>query len=465
MKHFLQVFLVCLLIVSISACRKETFIESKDALLTTSVDTLHFDTVFTTTGSVTGSFKIFNQNDQKLRLSAVQLMGGSASPFKMNVDGTPGTNFSNVEIAPNDSMYVFVSVTINPSAANLPFIVQDSIRIDYNGNSQFVQLDAFGQNANFYRNRRVTRDTTWNAGLPFVILGGLDVDSGRTLTINKGCKIYSHADAPFIVNGTLKVNGEKEDSLRVTFQGDRLDQYYRDFPGSWPGIFFSSTSISNVLNYTIVRNAYRGITTELPARNSQTKVTLNQCVVDNIYDVGILCLASTLNATNCLVSNCGNNITLFAGGTYSFNHCTVASIYNLYLPHKNPVLFVTDAVSQTQSNQLNATFNNSIFYGEGGSVDNEIVVEKRLPASTITLNNVLYKQKTDPAGIVFQNSLRNQLPLFDSINVNNRTFNFRLRGSSPAVNKGTLGMTVDLDGLTRPNTSANPPDLGCYEYR
>jgi hypothetical protein len=57
-------------------------------------------------------------------------------------------------------------VTINPNANQLPFVVQDSIKIDYNGNTRFVQLDALGQNARFLRDRRVTSDTTWNNNLP-----------------------------------------------------------------------------------------------------------------------------------------------------------------------------------------------------------------------------------------------------------------------------------------------------------
>jgi hypothetical protein len=46
-------------------------------------------------------------------------------------------------------------VTINPNANQLPFVVQDSIKIDYNGNTRFVQLDALGQNARFLRDRRI----------------------------------------------------------------------------------------------------------------------------------------------------------------------------------------------------------------------------------------------------------------------------------------------------------------------
>ncbi|MEJ7683489.1 MAG: hypothetical protein WKG06_37660 [Segetibacter sp.] len=121
MKYLPQGFAIVLLILIALSCTKTSFITSPNASLSFSTDTLHFDTVFTTTGSVTQSFKIFNQNDQKLRLSQIRLMAGASSPFKINVDGTAGANFSDVELEPNDSVYVFVSVTINPNVADLPF--------------------------------------------------------------------------------------------------------------------------------------------------------------------------------------------------------------------------------------------------------------------------------------------------------------------------------------------------------
>jgi predicted amidophosphoribosyltransferase len=56
------------------SCTKDSFITSPAALIGLSDDTLHFDTVFTSVGSVTQSLKIFNLNDQKLRLSNIELM-------------------------------------------------------------------------------------------------------------------------------------------------------------------------------------------------------------------------------------------------------------------------------------------------------------------------------------------------------------------------------------------------------
>ncbi|MEI8059808.1 MAG: hypothetical protein WCG67_06580, partial [Ferruginibacter sp.] len=138
------------------SCKKDSFITSPDARLYINADTLKYDTVFTTTGSITKSFKIINQNDQKLRLSKVKLMGGTGSSFKINVNGTATSEVSDLEIAANDSIYIFVAVTINPNTANLPFVVSDSILISYNNNQRFVQLQAYGQNANFLLNTTVT---------------------------------------------------------------------------------------------------------------------------------------------------------------------------------------------------------------------------------------------------------------------------------------------------------------------
>ncbi|HEX8332131.1 MAG TPA: hypothetical protein VF622_05885, partial [Segetibacter sp.] len=259
MKIFSTGLVLLLAIATFVSCRKTSFIESPNAQIRTSSDTVRFDTVFTTTGSITQAFKIHNVNDQKLRLSNVKLMGGNTSAFKLNVDGTPGTSFNNIEVEANDSIYVFVSVAINQTAANLPFIVRDSILINYNGNDRFVQLEAFGQNARFLRNTRVTKDSIWNNTLPIVILGGVTVAPNAVLTISKGTRVFFHADAPMIVDGTLRVVGEKYDSTKVVFAGDRLDQYYRDFPGSWPGILFNGTSKNNVLTYAVLKNGFQGI--------------------------------------------------------------------------------------------------------------------------------------------------------------------------------------------------------------
>ena len=448
------------------ACKKESFTNNPSAQLKTSVDTLHFDTVFTTTGSITQFVKIINDNNKAIRVSSVRLAGGTASPYKINVDGVPGPQVSNVEISANDSAYIFVTVSISQTTANLPFLVQDSIEIIYNGNRKWVQLDAFGRNAHFLRNHTVSNNTSWSNDKPYVILGALTVEANSVLTIEKGCRIYLHADAPFIVNGTLRTEGEKWDSTRVIFTGDRLDLPYRDFPASYPGLIFTGTSRDNLLHYTTIKNAYQGVVVVDPPVNSAPKLTLNEVIIDNAFDAGILAVNTTIDARNVQVSNCGKNLVLAKGGNYNFLHCTVATFSSSYIQHKSPVLYLSNFVTQNNTAvtaPLSATFRNCIFWGEqNGLVENEVVVAKQGTSPfTVLFDQALWRVQTPPANATSTGIINGQNPQFDSVNTAQRIYSFRLKGSSPARDKGVnAGVNLDLDGNPRP---VGLPDLGAYE--
>ena len=463
-------FLILSLSIVLFACKKESFITSPDALVTVTADSLKYDTVFTTAGSVTQFFKIINENDQKLKISSIKLMGGTASPFKINADGYIGPEIDNLDIAPNDSAYVFVSVVINQTTSNLPFIVQDSIKISYNGTDHWVQLEAWGQNAHFLRNKQISVDETWTNDLPYVVLGSLHIAPGKILTIDKGCRVYVHGDAPIIVDGTLRVNGQMDSVDRVYFRGDRLDDPYKDFPASWPGIFFTTTSKDNLFNYAVLKNAYQAIAAQDPAPNSPTpKVTLNECIIDNAYDAGVITLNSSVYATNCLISNCGKNLYLLKGGDYQFIHCTVASYSNNFILHKNPVLLVTNYVNVNgvpQTASLKASFENCIFWGEGGLLDDSDEVKVAISGANgpVTFNNDLLKVNGLPANSTLNSTsvqLMNQDPLFQNIDISKNYYDFHLQTGSPPKDKGAAtGVIIDLDGKPRPS---GPPDIGCYE--
>jgi len=447
------------------SCRKESFITSSDARMSITADTLKFDTVFVTAGSIYQHFTIGNENNKKLNISSIKLVGGNASPYKINVDGVSGTQFANLELEPNDSLHIFVQVNVNPSAANLPFIIRDSIEISYNGNTRKVQLEAWGQNAHFFRNKIIAANETWNNDLPYVILGSLTVNQNQTLTINKGCSVYVHADAPIVVSGTMQVNGLKDTIDRVYFTGDRMDSPYKDFPASWPGIVFQSTSKDNILNYAVIKNTYQAIAIKDPASNANPKLTLNECIIDNAYDAGIISINSSINARNCLISNCGRNLLLVKGGNYQFVHCTVATYASQFIQHKNPVLLMSNFITENNTiaaSNLNALFRNCIFWGENGLVDDEVVALKDAGALfNVNFDYNLWKVQTAPTGIISNQIINNQSPQFDSINTYRNYYNFRLKATSPALNKGTnAGVSIDLDGKPRP---VGLPDLGCYE--
>ncbi len=450
------------------SCKKESFTDSPDARLVTGVDTLKFDTVFTSVGSVTQGFTIVNDNDKKLRISQIKLGGGSTSSFSINVDGVAGTSFGDIEMNANDSIYVFVKVTIDPTAANAPFVIEDSIEINFNGNTSKVYLQAYGQNARFINGGHINTNTVWDNKLPYVILNSLTIDKGVILTLEKGTKVYCHATAPIIVNGTLKAMGDSAEVNRVIFRGDRLDPDYIDLPAGWPGILFSDSSRNNELNYTNILNAYQAVVVAGGITLSPVKLTLNQCIIDNAYDVGLYAINASVSATNCLISQCGNdgqpgsggsNLILTVGGKYVFNHCTFVTYANLYQNHKQPVVYISNT-DGTSTASLDAQFVNSIIYGQGGLTEDELVV-KSAPTDNVLFTNVLYKVKNDPAA-VFTDCIKNEYPQFDSVNTSRQEYNFRLKDISPAIDAGrTSSVIIDLDGNPRP--VGIKPDMGCYE--
>lgn len=454
----------CILIFLHTSCKKDSFITSPDARVRLSADSVKFDTVFTTTGSVTRSFKIINENDQRLKLTRLKLAGGPASAFKININGIAGIEATNLDIAANDSIYVFVSVRVDPSLANLPFVIADSISIEYNSRQRWVQLEAYGQNARFMSAATISGNTTWTNDLPYVILGSLTVSPAATLTINPGTKIYSHANAPTIVDGSLVANGTALSP--IIFTGDRLDEPYKNLPASWPGLIFRSASNNNLLRFTQIKNAYQAIVAIGPATGTNPKLILRQCHIDNAYSAGIFCSNSSVQAENLLISNSANNIFIESGGTYLFTHCTTASYSNNYILHKTPVLTVLNGAQNGNpgSQPLQAAFTNCIFWGDNGFIENEIAVNKQGTSSfSLTFDHCIYKAPSPPANATFIMSVQNQDPLFDSIDNNNRYYDFRQTRATnaPGVNKGKVtSVLIDLDNKPR---NVGLPDMGCYE--
>ena len=137
------------------ACDDESIIADSNAQLEFSLDTLRFDTVFTEIGSATRSFRIINPHSERIVISAIELGGETTNQFRLNIDGIPTSSATDVTILPNDSLWVFVEVTVNPDLplSSSPFIIEEQVFFLTNGNEQVVQLEALGQNANYLPSR------------------------------------------------------------------------------------------------------------------------------------------------------------------------------------------------------------------------------------------------------------------------------------------------------------------------
>lgn len=446
----MRFFYILSIILVLFSCKKDDFITSPEAILKFSADSLKFDTVFTTVGSVTQSFKIINNNKKKILISEVYL--NSASAFKLNIDGVAGNNASNIEVPANDSIYVYVTVKINPDASQLPFLVSDSIKFLYNNNTKFIQLQAYGRNANFLRDSVISTSTTFNSALPYVILGSLKIDEGATLNLSAGTELYFHADAPLLVNGTLKVNGTYQN--KVVFKSDRLDEYYRDLPGSWPGIYFSETSANNIFTFAEIKNAVTGISST-EGMLSTPKIILQQCIIDNCYDAGIFLDKTSADISNTLISNCNANIKIRRGGNYSFTFCTVVSYSTRYLRRTSPVFSVFDFNEQQEVFPLNATIVNSIFYGDN-LINDELELINFGSDFNAEFKNCIYKSSFTPVNAMFESCMVNQNPEF--INIDEADFRIL---TGPAIDNGiSTPFLKDLDDYNR---EVGLPDIGAYE--
>lgn len=481
-----------------SACDPDNdFTTDPSAKLEFSLDTLRFDTVFTQLGSATRSFKVYNRNNRAVRISKVAILGSSNVRFRMNVDGTPGNTVEEVEIAANDSIYVFAEVTIDPDqpVSISPFVVEDRIIFETNGNLQEVFLEAWGQNANYFPSRFNkgvpvvlscrNSELTWNDPKPYVIYGEVFVDS-CTINIPAGTRIYVHGGIArneffgtfndgilyMLPNGRLKMLGTKEKP--VIIQGDRLESSFQNAPGQWAGIVLGKSSKGNVFENTIIKNSIYGIYAD-----SASEASINNTQIYNTSSSGIIGVRSRITANNCLIyNNQSTSLVLAHGGDYAFTYCTVTSygVNAAALSLTNYLCYDDPLVCRTRSDyRMNATFRNCIFFG---SQKDQIRLADVSGGSPSSMFNVKFQDcVVRVEGLLTEQN--NRFSKFfetyctDCLNgkVTDRLFmdpnadNYRLDSLSIALDKGKPILSprpilFDLEGTPR---NANTPDPGCYE--
>jgi len=442
------------------------------AKLEFSTDTLTFDTVFTTLGSTTLYFKVYNPNRHTVKTD-VWLAGGDASNFRLNIDGITGNRYAGLEVYGKDSTYVFVEVTVDPNGLNTPLVIYDSVLFMTNGNRQKVVLEAWGQDAHFFRDSLITT-TTWFNDRPYVILNTAVVDSGHTLTISPGTQIFMGGNGRLIVYGTGKIiiNGTKEDT--VVFDGVRLEHFYDNLPGQWSGIFILRGSTGNSINYAVIKNSDFGINLgSVPvviddcndiAENfsfaNAPEVTITNTIIKNSFRNGLSGLLSKINAENCLLFNSGDYLASFAfGGIYNLNHCTLANFGSVTVNHQKPTLFFSNLLVCDNTpfiGELLLTVENTIVYG---SLDEELEFEAQDTTLFYALfDHCLLKTNIAPDTVQFDSVIKNEDPQF----TDRQKDDYTIKETSPCRDAGKpTSVTTDLKG----NQRMLPYDIGAYEYQ
>lgn len=463
-----------LLLMMCTQCDRHNTYEDK---LVFSSDTVLFDTVFTSVSTITRNFRVINPTNEPLTID-IRLAGGNQSYYNINVDGRSGYEFRGVEIPARDSIFVFVRALINPTDQNTPYLVTDSILFSNDEICQQVQLVAFGQDAHFIlpdhtsgsmRYSIVAHEhevTRWTNDKPWVIYDWAVVDSLGQLIIDPGTRVYVHKAGGLWIyrDGNLQVNGTTEEP--VLFAGDRLEPFFASDYAQWSRIWINESSHQdNVLNNVIITNAAIGLQcSSITDYNvsHHNKTIVNNSIIHNNADVGVLARAANLEMNNCQISNNQNYSIVMQVGDFNLNHVTVAN----YSGHTNPSAVVGnffDVVTLNANGEYETVYmvgdanlncRNSIIYGNRKEGEFGTSTLEGAHVNYTFQNCIVRKDEFDEHFI----SCLNKDPQF----VNNYQQDYNLQETSPAIDAGMtgLGITTDLLGRLRNGL----PDIGAFEY-
>ncbi|PWD99113.1 hypothetical protein [Marinilabilia rubra] len=463
--------IVCLLAFAIfESCEREYVFRGESEDLSFSVDTLAFDTVFTSVGSTTKNLRVYNPVPDDVVIEAIELVGGDDSDFIMNVNGTAGSMIRDIPLRGNDSLFVFVEVNVNPTSENTPFVVSDSIFFYTKNKIHKVQLLAYGQNVVPLRKENLT-STTFTNEKPYLIYDWVVVDSAETLTIDPGARLHFHKDAFLIVFGSIRVNGEIDNP--VMFSSDRLDEWYEDKPGQWGYIQLMPGSSEHHFNNAIIKNSTMGLVVDsVGVKDDEPPLKLNNVRIEHISSQGLIAQNSRIEASNSVFADCGSaSVALTVGGHYEFYHCTIANYFNWDFRSTPAVVisnYFTDNNDKLVNPKLNADFFNSIIVGRNS---NEIRLDFKVKADQdladwvdVNFSNSMLKvgeSEIEVYSHTFKDVLLNEDPAFIDVS----KYNYQLDSLSFAQDIGNVEIARQYpkDALGVSRLEDKGPDLGAYE--
>ena len=499
-------FLICILLISISSCRKDFDTIPSFGNLTFSKDTVFLDTVFTNIGSSTYNLKVYNKSDNAITIPSISLENGTTSNYRISVDGIAAKDFQNIDILAKDSIFIFVETTIDYASVSNP-LYTDKILFDTGNNQQDVDLVTLVQDAHFiYPGRNpfsmkidsltldgkptsiqgrflADSELTFTNTKPYVIYGYAAIPENKTAMIEAGAKLYFHSNSGIIVDkkGSLKVNGTINN--KVVFEGDRLEHRFNDVPGQWGTIWIREGSINNSINHAIIKNGIIGLlidgnesSTITPQMNYQVEIRNSE--IYNHSNFGVLTRQASVNAYNIVVGSAGMaSLACTGGGNYLFSYSTFANYWNNGV-RPLPAVLINNFFSSTDQNEqtiidpkglFKADFSSCIIHGNNniefiadrveGAVFNFNMKHSLIKFNDVdaTFTGVPEMDFTNTA--LYLNNVINGFPHFKDISNNN----FIIGQNSDAIGIGfpfLFGNIEDILGVIRRPTY----DAGAYQH-
>lgn len=458
-------FTFFLLLAVLSCNRDDINFESPTKLLRLSADTVFLDTIYNQVRSETYAVKLYNTEDKDVQIPEISLGQGTASLYKINVDGKSGHRFTDIPLRKKDSLYIFIEIA--PTANAPEAIAEDRINIQTPAGNQEITLFSVVQDAEFFiqsktNPNRITTNTTWTNEKAKIIFGRLTVDQGKTLNIKKGTKIYFSKNSGLHITKNSHLNIEGDLGNEVVFRGIRNDARYDTLPKNWNGISLEPNA-SIKMNYGKIFGGTRGL-----SLNNNASAMVENSIIHTHQEYGIFAINATITAKNLVMNNCGEAaVGIFKGGTYNFIHSTLANYWELNNSLPGLSLYATNEYNNGSSlefNSLTLNIRNSIIYNNR---ENALILKPTSgQAFNYQIQNSLLKYGTN-AGFLFEgnsniiSSIINLNPKFQHFYT--EKLNLRLKTDSPAKGKGNTsvaaGVPLDIVKISR----LSSPSLGAYQ--
>ncbi len=470
MGKYFFVFFISLLV--IFSCRKHDIYKDTSASLNFSTDSIQFDTVFSRFDtsnaplSTTKTLKIYNPYNS-IVYTDIRLMGGSASVYRINIDGIPTDKITHYKIAPKDSFYLFVQVTPRITDISNPLFVEDSIMFTTNGNEQKIHLVAWGQDAYYLADSVLDYDAVWNDKTkPYVIWRSVLVAPGKKLTIGKGVKVCSHVGSYIYVQGTLDMQGTPQEP--VVLQGDRLEKNLDDVPNQWWGVRLLPGSKDNIIKYSVIKNGVVGVEIDSASVNTNYNLQMSNTIIRTMSSSCVSAYGSKALFTNCAFFDAGQ-LSVFAqyGGNYSFTFCTIANPHCDNFASNYPCFYMgnadytnTDAAGNVIlriPSILTFSLVNTIIYGQSSNEEEFAVYDGGRPANVATpvIDHCFVRTKLFTGGT--NGNIVNVEPKFKDM----CKFNYLPDTLSPLIDKANNATGILIDLLGKPRDAS--PCIGAYE--
>lgn len=501
-------FLLLLIPMIWSSCRKDFDYPPSTGNLHFSKDTVFLDTIFSAISSSTYSLKVYNRSKKDLKIPSIRLQAGENSSYRLNVDGVAGNSFVDIPILAKDSLFIFIENTLDISnGAQKEFLSTDAILFDSGVHQQQVELVTLIRDAIFLYPEKFENglreslllpseentpspieafylpdeELRFTNEKPYVIYGYVLIGAEKTLLMEAGTRVFFHKNSGIVIgkDAQLTINGALSEDLgvlenEVILEGDRLEPSFSAIPGQWGTIWLTSESKGAEIDHLTIKNATNGLLVDGNNTANPPTLTIKNSQIYNSSNSNLWSRTGKINGENLVLGNSGiSSLKCELGGSYNFVHCTMANFFS-YGFRTGPAVQLSNFLNSGQGEvsimDLNeASFENCIVTGSGSSELSLRALEGSLfkfyfnhsliTSSTTGMNqdnpNYNFENET-----FYRNIILNQDPNFKETSKND----FRIGVMSAGINKADSDKAVlvpwDILGFDR----TARPDVGAYQY-